>query len=195
MENKKNKENSPQKFFTPHIMCIKYFSIFLNRYCFNYAINNNCDLLDAFNYFQSLFPEIKNLFSFLFKELITFFGFFISQKYSFFAYYGDGMKLYHTNYFSSRPYINCDIALMKYLLTLPEIKNDFINNILEFTNIDSSNDFFIKLKELDLKQKNSEFSQNMIFEENNLKYINSIFYFIFQIVRNNDALINLVRKF
>ena len=194
-ENKINKESSPQKFFTPHIVCIRYFSIFLNRFCFNYAINNHCDLLDSFNYFQSLFPEIKELYSFLFKELITFFGFCISQKYSFFIYYGEGMKLYHTNYFSSRPYIGCDIALMKYLLTLPEIQNNLINNILEYTNIDSSNDFFIKLKDSDLKQKDEDYLQNIKMESKNLKYINDIFYFILQIIRNNDAMINLAFKY
>ena len=193
-ENKKNKESS-HKIITPHIVCIRYFSIFLNRFCFNYAINNNCDLLDAFNYFQSLFPEIKELYSFLFKELITFIGFCISQKYSFFIYYGEGMKLYYINYFSSRPFIDCDITLMKYLLTLPEIHNNFIHNILEYTNIDSSNNFFIKLKDSDLKHKNDDFLKNLKIEEKNLKYINSIFYFILQIVRNNESMLNLAFKY
>ena len=67
------------------------------------------------------------------------------------------------------PYINCDITLMKYLLTLPEIQNNIINNILDYTNIDSSNNFFIKLKDSDLKQKCEDFFQNIKIEEKNLK--------------------------
>ena len=146
MEYKKYRETQTEKTFTPHIIYLRIYSIFLNRFCFNYALSNNADLLDGFEYFQNnLFPESKELNTFLFRELITFFGFFISQKYSFFSYFGEGMIYYHINYFSSRVYIQCDMTLMKYLLSSPEVQDIFcIELILENSNIDSSNDFILK---------------------------------------------------
>ena len=156
-EYKTYKENLESKTFSPHIICIKCYSIFLNRFCFNYSIKNNCDLLDSFNYFQSVIPESKEINLFLFKELINLFGFLIAQKYSFFSYYGEGMKLFYLNYFSNRILIYIDITLMKYLLAAPEIRKDFsFETILSYSNIDSCNDFFINLKNEDLSQKNED---------------------------------------
>ena len=195
-DDKKYKESLPDKIFSPHIINIRIYSIFLNRFCFNYSIKNNVDLLNSFQYFQNLLPESKEINSFLFKELISYFGFIISQKYSFFSYFGNGMEMYYSNYFSSRIYINCDITLMKYLLCLPEIQNYFnINNILSYSNIESSNDFLINLKEENLNQKNENLLQLMKEQEKNIKYINSIFEFILQIIKDNLSMINLCFKF
>ena len=99
-EYKNYKESLKKKIFTPHITYIRCYSILLNRFCFHYSINNNCDLLDSFYYFQNLFPETKKLNSFLFKELIICFGFIISQYFSFFRNYGKEMILYYHNYFN-----------------------------------------------------------------------------------------------
>ena len=195
-EYKNYKEKQKEKTFTPHIDYIRYYSIFLNRFCFNYSVNNNCDLLDSFQYFQNLFPETKELHAFMFKELITFFGFFISQKYSFFVYYGEGMRMYYKNYFSTRIYINCDITIMKYLLTTSEVQNDFnMDNILNYTNIASSNDFLLNLKNINLIEKNETLKSTIINEEKNLKYINSVLEFILQIIRNNISMIDITFKF
>ena len=154
-EYKKYKESLKEKIFSPYIDYIRYYSIFLNRFCFNYSINNNCDLLDSFCYFQSLFPETKKLNTFLFKELIILFGFMISQIFGFFKYYGKNMILYYHNYFNRKIFIYCDITLMKYLLTTSEIQNVFnIKDILSYSNIDSSNDFFINLLESNFDEKN-----------------------------------------
>ena len=195
-EYKTYKENLESKTFSPHIICIKCYSIFLNRFCFNYSIKNNCDLLDSFNYFQSVIPESKEINLFLFKELINLFGFLIAQKYSFFSYYGEGMKLFYLNYFSNRILIYIDITLMKYLLAAPEIRKDFnFETILSYSNIDSCNDFFINLKNEDLSQKNEDLSKKIHDEQKNLKYINSIFEFLFLIVRDNFSLLNLGFKY
>ena len=199
MEYKKYKESLPDKTFTPHIIYIRIYSIFLNRFCFNYSITNNVDLLDAFQYFQKLFPESKELNAFLFRELITFFGFFISQKYSFFSYFGTGMSCYHLNYFSSRVYVQCDITLMKYLLSSSEVQEIFsIEEILMNSSIESSNDFFLSLirNDLsDLNQKNDELLFKMKNEERNFHYINSVLEFILQIFRDNISMINLSFKY
>ena len=151
LEYKKNKENLSKKTFSPHIAYIRYYSVFLNRFCFNYSAKHNCDLLDSFQYFKKIIPESKDINLFLFIELINLFGFIISQKYSFFIYYGESMKGFYINYFSSKINIISDISLMKYLLTIPEIEQNFnIDKILIYSNIDSCNNFFLNLKEEDL---------------------------------------------
>ena len=196
-EYKQKKENSNDKTFSPHITIIRYYTIFLNRFCFNYSINNNCDLLDSFEYFQKLFPQVKNLNSFLFKELIIFFGFFISQKYSFFSYFGENsMKLYYTNYFSQRVYINIDITLMKYLLATEEIQNDFnVDNILFYSNIDNCNYFLMNLNDEHLNQKNEELIQSMIDQKKNLSYINEVFELILQAIKDKISMIKIAFLF
>ena len=192
-EYKTYKENLLEKNYSPHIVYIRYYSIFLNRFCFHYSIKNDCDLLDSFIYFQSIIPESKEINTFLFNELIIFFGFIISQKYSFFVYFGERMKLFYMNYFSYRPYILADITLMKYLLTLPEIQNEFtVEKILSYTNIASCNNNFINLiKEEKFEEKIDE---NFKKEEKVLKYINSIFEFLLLIIRDNSSMINLSFK-
>ena len=192
---KNYREALEEKEFTPHIAYIRCYTIFLNRFCFHYSINNNCDLFQSFNYIQNILPEITILNAFLFKELVIYFGFMISLKYSLFNF-GQKMELYYINYFSRRIMINCDITLMKYLLTTSEINNEFnIDNILLYSNIDSSNDFFIKLKQSIFNEKNESLSLNIKNEENNLKYINSILDFILQIIKNNFSMINLAFKY
>ena len=69
LEYKKYKENLPKKTFSPHIVYIRYYSVFLNRFCFNYSAKHNCDLFDSFQYFQKIIPESKNIYLFLFIEL------------------------------------------------------------------------------------------------------------------------------
>ena len=196
IEYKNIKEKLVEKTFTPHIVCIRYYAIVLNRFCFNYSIKNNCDLLDSFQYFQKLIPESREINTFLFMELINFFGFIISQRYSFFVYYGEGMKTFYINYFSSRLYIISDITLMKYLLTLPEIEKELnFEKILTYSNIDSCNNFFLNLKNEDINQKNENLYENIKIKERNLKYINSLFEFLLLIIRNNFSMIDLAFKF
>ena len=189
---KNYKENLLEKIFSPHIVYIRYYSVFLNRFCFHYSIKHNCDLLDSFQHFQNIIPESKEIDMFLFKELINFFGFIISQKYSFFIYYGEQMKLFYSNYFSHRFYILSDITLMKYLLTLPKIGNELnVEKILLYSNIDSCNNNIINI----LKEEKCEnYDEKLNKEERNLKYINSIFEFLLLIIRDNYSMFDLAFK-
>ena len=200
IEYKNYKENISQKIYTPHISIIKYYSIFLNRFCFHYALNNNSNLYDAFQYFLSLFPESRELNKFCFKELIIYIGFMISQRYSFFVYYGESMILYFLNYFKDTlSIIHPDIILMKYLLTLPEIQQelniDNFNNLLNYSNIDHSNDLFLNLnKNLD-NDKKEEFNWKIDFNERNAQYINALLDFILFIMRDNISMIKMAFKY
>ena len=190
LDNKKHKEKLPNKTFSPHLTTIKCYSIFLNKFCFNYSIKNQCDLLDSFNYFQELFPKSKELNIFLFEELINYFGFIISQIYSFFAYYSYELMDYLLNYFSnSFIFYKIDITLMKYLLTQPEIKEKFnLKNILSLSDIDYSNQTLLKIlyENLDI---NKDKLNNI--EEKSFKYINSVIEYLYLIIRDNLSLENI----
>ena len=173
------KESLADKIFSPHLITFKCYSLFLNRYCFNYSMKHNCDLFDSFQHFLDIFPKAKELNEFIFNELINFFGFMISNLYLFFAYFGRGMYLYYINYFNIIfIIIKCDIALMKYLLTLPEIKSKFtISNILSLSEIDSSNTFLQSLLKGELNLNNIDTINTN--EERNLKYNNSLLEFLY----------------
>jgi len=67
------KESLKQKEYTLHISCIRCYSILLNKFCIYHSVKNNCDILDSFQYFQSIVPESKSINIFLFKELISLF--------------------------------------------------------------------------------------------------------------------------
>ena len=120
----------------------------------------------------------------------------ISQRYSFFSYFGESMLLYCINYFKpTLCIIHPDIILMKYLLTLPEIQQelniDNLNNLLNYSNIDHSNDFFLNLnKNLD-NDKKEELKSEIAFNEKNIRYINSLLEFILFILRDNLSMIKM----
>jgi len=199
-EYKNYKENKPQKMYSPHISVIKYYSIFLNRFCFHYALNNNSNLYDAFQHFLNLFPESRELNKFCFKELIIYFGFIISQKFSYFNYYGENMILYSINYFKDTLcIIHPDIVLMKYLLSLPEIQQEFnidnLNNLLDYSNIDHSNDFFLNFNKAFDSDKKEELNSEIAFNEKNIRYINSLLDFIQLILRDNLSMIKMAFKY
>jgi len=194
---KKKKDTLKNKMFSPHIILIRIYTIFLNRFCFYYSLVNNYDLFDSFQYFQNLFPKSKELNEFLFNELINEFGFIIAQKYSFF---GEEMKEYYKQYFNTNISILCDITLMKYILSLSEMKNKFnILEILKNSKIDTIMDFFlnnlIKYKENDLEEKNDELFNKIYQEKKNLEFISSYFQFLLQIIRNDTSMIYLCFQF
>ena len=182
-EYKNYKENLPDKIFSPHSTTIKCYSLFLNRFCFNYSKKHECDLFDSFNHFLNTFPQAKKLHEFIFKELISFFGFIVSQIHAFFIYYGKNMFSYYLNYFNTDfNYIKCDITLMQYLMTQPEINSNFnISNILSISDIDSSNIFLQNI----LNNNLCDIEAINDTEKKYLKYNNSLLEFLYLIIRDN----------
>jgi len=200
IEYKSYKEKIEQKVYSPNISIIKYYSIFLNRFCFHYAINNNSNLYDAFQHFLSLFPESRELNKFCFKELIIYIGFIISQRYSFFNYFGERMIYYSISFFDNElNIIHPCIALMKYLLTLPEIQQELninnFNNLLNYSNINHSNDFFLNLSQNLDDDKKEELNSKIASNEKNVKYINSLLDFILLIIKDNISMIKIAFKY
>ena len=198
---KTDKENLGEKIFSFHIIIIRIYSIFLNRFCFHYSIKNDWDLFDSFEYFQNLIPKSKELNEFLFKELINLFSFLIAQKYSYFYFFGEGMVLLFRNYFSGRIYILCDITLMKYLLSISEMKDQFnLIEILQTSKIDTILDFFLNQlliynKDDLTKEQNQELITKIQDNQKCLAFVNSYFEFILQIIRDNTSMIHLCFKF
>ena len=135
---KENKENNI-KTYSPFLTLYRSFSILLNRFCFYYSTKNSVDLIIAFNYFRQRFPQFENcgIFLFIFQELINYFGFILYlDKFE----SKENMILYYKNYFSNNIYILSDITLMRYLLLIPEVQNNFnIRYILYNTDVFSSN--------------------------------------------------------
>ena len=184
-EFKKYKDTLQNKIFSSHLTIIKCYSAFLNRFCFNYSIKHECDLMDAFNYFINIYPQCKEINEFIFKELINFFGFTISQLHSFFNYFGKNMFYYYIYYFKTKyHFIKFDITLIKYLLSQPEIRNQFnLKNILFLSDINSSNQFLHDLLNDNIDLNNVETIDNT--EEKNLRYNNSVLEFLYLIIRDN----------
>ena len=184
-EFKKYKESISNKTFSSHLTVFKCYSLFLNRFCFNYSIKHDCDLLDSFNYFLTIFPEARDINKFIFVELINSFGFIISQLHSFFIHFGKDMFLYYLNYFDTNyNFIKIDITLIKYLLNQSEIKEQFtIGNILAISNIDSSNNFLLNILNDNIDSDKNESINDL--DEKYLKYSNSFLEFLYLILRDN----------
>ena len=185
-EFKDYKEYERKKKFTPFLFNIRCYSIFLNRFCFDYSIKNGCDLLDSFNHFQQIYPKSKKLNIFLFEELISCFGFTISHLYSYFKYFGEEMFYYYEDYMNnSNPFIKCDISLMKFLLTLPEIKKKFtLDSIVSLSDIDETNKVFNELSK-------ENFLKDISTYQVNFKYINSVIEFLYLIIRDSLSMENI----
>jgi len=190
-KDKEYKESLPNKIFSPHLTSIKCYSVFLNRFCFNYSIKHECDLFDSFNLFLNIFPQAKELNGFIFEELINFFSFMISNHYSFFIYYGESMLSYYMNYFNiNYNLIKFDISLMKYLITQPEIKSKFnLKNILSISDINTSNKFLQDLLNDKININDIESISNK--EEKNIKFNNSVLEFLYLIIRDNSSMVKI----
>ena len=189
------KKGVPVKLFSPHLITIKCYSLFLNRYCFNYSIKNKCDLFDAFNHFLEVYPQAKEINIFVFNELISFFGFIIANKYSFFSCFGKNMFLYYINYFNSiLNFIKCDITLFKYLLIQPEIKEQFnIENITLLSNVDLVNGFFFELIRDNVIIDKVEFKTD--YQRNCVKFSNSILECLYLFLRDNLSMEKLAFRY
>ena len=183
LEIKKYKESLPNKSFSPHLIILKYYSLILNKFCFNYSIKHQCDLYDSFNHFQNIFPQSKQLNIFLFEELILFFGFITTQLELCY-----NRKYYYDNYFSNNYILyKLDITLMKYLLSQKEIREQFtLNNILSLLYNESSDNCLRKILSEDLDDKNNKVLENI--DNKKMKYINSIIEYIYLIIRDNFSM-------
>ena len=175
-----------------HIIIYRLYSIFLNSFCFSYAIKNKVDLLTSLNYIMSLIQNRNTLNEILIKGLFKFFGLILSIELNFWVYYGEKMYLYriiycHYNYYS------IDITLFKYLFSLKD--NSFylsIDKILELCSVNNSHIDFIKyiFKSKDLSKENLKwcFEDKL---EKHTKLNSKIINLFIRILRDNISMLNL----
>ena len=182
---KEFEDNNYDKLFSPNIIAIRSYSLFLNRYCFNYSIKNECDLYDSFNHFLEIYPEASELNKYLFKEIINQFCFIISNRYLFFKAFGKNMIFYYINYFEYfLDFMECDITLMKYFLNQKEIKEEFnIKNLVLLSDVSLINGFFYELINDNINFDKLEFKND--FQRNCAKFSNTILEFLYLIIRDN----------
>ena len=122
-----------------HIILLRSFSIFLNRFCLYYSIKFNSNFYDSMKYIKSLIPNYENIFDIIIKEQMKFFGFLCSIEYNFFIYYGEDMKKYIIKYFNSDIFPFIDFNLIKLILCQEENVNYFsISKIFELCDVNKS---------------------------------------------------------
>ena len=147
---KQLKENE----FSFHLVLYRCFGIFMNTFCINYSITNNCTLLDAVYFFKKTFFEsqeqVEKLVDVVLKDYYKFFGFLCGCKNSYFNYY-EKASLNFIIYTDFTFYKN-DVTLLKYIFVLTDRKID-INSFLKLSNIENVYSKFNNIFNLGLIEK------------------------------------------
>ena len=124
-----------------HITLFRFYSIFINKFCFSYSNSQNVDLLTSFNYIMSIIPNSNLLNEIIIQELFKFFGFILSIELNIWVFYGESMNYFPYIYYSCDYYL-IDITLFKYLFSLKENSIYLsIDKILELCSVNSHSNF------------------------------------------------------
>ena len=136
-----------------HLSLYRCFGLFLNSFCFNYAFNNKCKLIDSINYFKNIcFEPQKQVEEFvgkLLRDYSKLFGFVSGIANNYFNYYNmieDYSRLY---FLIKSPYL-MDFSLLKYLFVMSNNRVD-ISLFFKLSNIENTYSKFEK--SFDIKQK------------------------------------------
>ena len=129
--------------FTYHIPLYKYFGIFINNFCLNYALNNDTNLYNAIEFVKgNLFrskKEMNQIIQIILDEYWKFYGFTLGIRNGFFNYYD--IHNYNFVYFNDLRYLTKDFILLKYLFAMLEEPLN-INYVLEKTNVENTYSIF-----------------------------------------------------
>ena len=133
--------------FSFHLGLYRAFGLLINYFFFYYSFNNNCNIINSFEFFEQNFFESKKeleiLIDIIFNDYFKLFGFISGTKNGFFNYY-DSMNSYARTYFFDQQLLKIDITLLKYLFSMTE--NNF--NLYDFfkkANIENAFSFFEKV--------------------------------------------------
>ena len=171
-------ENNIIQNFTFHITLIRIFSIFLNRYLFEYSIKNKINFSESIQNFYSNFFEDKNkIYEFnkiIINNIIKLITFISGINNGYFNYFGEHLKYLNDYYYYFDIFYLCDYSLFKILMS-----NDITNDLISFKEIIN----FGKIKESEkiFENINEENSNN----NNIIK--NYIFSFIKKIININES--------
>ena len=124
--------------FSSHLILYRSFGIFMNSFCFNNSLINNCTILESINFFKKNFFEsqeqVEIFVDICLKDYFKLLGFLAGTKNNFFNYYDrvkDYFNLYILLYFYP-----VDFTMIKYLFVLSE-KNIDLNSFLKLSNIEN----------------------------------------------------------
>ena len=150
-----------------HLCLYRTFGLFINYFCINYAIKNNCDLIDAIKFFKNFFEseeEMELFIDIIIKNYFKLFGFISGIKNNYFNYYGL-MNYYSIKYIYEYDYIQLDFCTLKYLLALSNKKIDIIE-YLKLSNIEKTFQIF---SETFIEEKEKEDNNKEILFQNKEK--------------------------
>ena len=175
--------------YTFHLALFRGFSIFLNRYCFNYAHKHKTDITKGLESALKIFPNFQGSFKVMLEAIYKVFGFITACGESFFeTYYSKNMVEYEYLYYYNKQFIYRDFCLLKYIMALKQFKDYFnIDVILSLSQVNDSNLAFEKniLKGTKMVPPSQWLSGN----ERNLRMTAKILRIILNVLRNNTCLI------
>ena len=196
--NNYEKKNIKENEFSFHIILIRGFSLFLNKYCFYLSIKKNIDLFESLNLINlniNLYCKSSYLYEIIIKQLFKLLGFILSIKCNFFnIHYDHNILQYYYDYFNYYLFHLNDQVIFKYMISLKENKEFFsIKNIIKMSSIFNSNQNF--LEKILINENFSNTDLNWLDEkekEKNLLLIKLILEEFYKIIRSNNCLIDLL---
>ena len=148
--------------FSFYLILYRVFANFINYFCFNYSLMNNCTIIESLKIFKKNFfesqDEIEDCVYIILKDYFKFFGFLYGIKNNFFNYY-DRPNLYFEYYIEAYSYQN-DITLLKYLFALTNKKID-IDEYLKLSNIENVYFKFDAIFNLGMNIDNNQINENL----------------------------------
>ena len=169
-----------------HLTIYRLFGIFLNHFCFNYALNNNKNLIDAIEYIKKeIFnskEEMQKVIDLIINDYFKLFGFITGIRNEYFNYY-DSLNSYNDIYFNSLQFLKTDYTLLKYLLAMSDKKLN-MDNMLKVNGIESNYSFFTKIF------KDKKLNDKKDIEEDEKKHVMQwvrFFEIIISIMKNDSS--------
>ena len=155
--------------YSYHLGLYRCFGLLLNSFCFNYAFNNKCTLIESIQFFKKTFfeskNEVENLVDIILKDYFKLFGFIAGGQNNFFNYY-DSVLSYSRIYFLVKESYLIDFSLIKYLIVMKE-KNIDIISYLKLSNLENVYSSFEKAFILTEEEKNKLTEKERLIEEQN----------------------------
>ena len=168
-----------------HLTLYRCFGIFLNYFCFNYALNNNKNIYEAIEYIKNNFfkskEEMEKTIEIIINDYFKMIGFIIGIRNGYFNYY-DSLENYNEIYFNKLKFFNTDLTLLKYLLSMSE-KKISLDAILKVSNIENIYSFFNGI----FKEANSNNKEINEDEKKNILQWVRFFEIIITIMKNDST--------
>ena len=163
--------------FSFNLILYRCFGSYINAFCLNYSLINNCTVFDSVNYFKKNFfdsqAQTEIFCDMILEQYFKFFGFLLGSKNNFFNYYDIGnmyYRLYTTKKYDD--FYITDFTLLKYIFFLKEKKIDIIS-YLKISNIENVYSTFDKIFNLDINLKKNTLNEININNDDNKNISNN----------------------